>query len=61
MVVAIQKIMRGRSGPRVLEPVQDFDQGMQRKAKVDDNTQFAGICECFEPAFDTAMRFSARS
>ena len=45
----------------LLEPVQDLDQGIQRKAKVDEKAQHTGVCEHFESAFNAVMRSSARS
>ena len=44
-----------------LEPVQDLDQGMQYKAKVDDKAQHTEVCEHFESAFNAVMRPSVRS
>jgi hypothetical protein len=43
------------------EPVQDLDQWMQCKAKVDEKAQHTEICEHFESTFNAAMRYSARS
>jgi hypothetical protein len=45
----------------LLEPVQDLDQWMQCKAKVDEKAQHTGVCEHFESTFNAAMRHSARS
>ena len=39
----------GRSYYASLEPVQDLDQWMQHKAKVDEKAQDAGVCEHLSP------------
>jgi hypothetical protein len=43
------------------EPVQDLDQWMQCKAKVDEKAKHTGVCEHFEFTFNAVMRHSTRS